>query len=341
MLRGIRLFSFLLLGPGVTLYSAQAVAQALIPTGFAEWDSTNQVLFFDGGSPGSPIRGYTDTHQRGADINIFKDFPGLQEFYGTSLTAGPEGTTLIATILNFGGHNIRRVVLTYDSSGQLLKTWEPAPQYAEVITYSKDDDAIFVLGDRDVPDGPDAPDYPLLVEYSRDGRVLKNMVPASTLKERGDSLYGGSQTGEPALKVTKNQIYFYAPTNREVVMCDRNGTVTAHRSINDIVDKVSTQDGNSLVQTHHVDFSDDGDIVLELLLANNSNRDSGFEVVRINIKTGEAMPVRKALSNHINAPLAFIGLKDGQYLYLEYGKNLYIQSSSTQEPVPLDTKQID
>ena len=42
--------------------------------------------------------------------------PGLQEFYGTSLAAGPDGTTLIATILNFGGHNIRRVILTYYSS---------------------------------------------------------------------------------------------------------------------------------------------------------------------------------------------------------------------------------
>ena len=154
MLRGIRLFSILLLGPGATLYSPQAVAQELNPSGFAEWDSTNQVLFFDGGSPGLPVRGYTDAHQRGEDINIFKDFPGLQKFYATSLTAGPEGTTFIATILNFGGHNIRRVVLTYDFSAQLLKTWEPAPQYAEVIAYSKDDDAIFVLGDRYVPDGP-------------------------------------------------------------------------------------------------------------------------------------------------------------------------------------------
>ena len=176
MLRGIRLFSLLLLGPGATLYSPQAVAQVLNPTGLDEWDSTNQVLFFGGGSPDLPIRGYTNARQRGADINIFKDFPGLQEFYGTSLTAGPEGTTLFATILNFGGHNIRRVVLTYDSSDQLLKTWDPAPQYAEVIAYSKDDDAIFVLGDRYVPDGRDAPDYPVLVEYSRDGRVLKNMI---------------------------------------------------------------------------------------------------------------------------------------------------------------------
>jgi len=335
MLRGIRLFSLLLLGPGATLYSPQAVAQALNPTGLAEWDSTNQVLFFDGGSPGYPVRGYTDAHQRGADINIFKDFPGLQEFYGTSLTAGPEGTTLIATILNFGGHNIRRVVLTYDSSGQLLNTWEPAPQYAEVIAYSKDDDAIFVLGDRYVPDGPDPPDFPLLVEYSRDGRVMKNMIPASTLKDAGDSFLQSGETGQPTFRVTKDHIYFYAPANREAVICDRNGVVVAYRSISDIVDKISTEDGYHLVQIHHVDFSDDGDIVLELLLGASNSYDSMLELVRINIKTGDAAPIHKTFKN---GRLWFIGLKDGQYLYIADGKTLYFQSAGAQEPVPLDTE---
>ena len=339
MLRGIRLFSLLLLGPGAALYSPQAVAQVLNPTGLEQWDSTNQVLFFDGGSPGSPTRGYTDTHQRGADINIFKDFPGLQEFYGTSLTAGPEGTTLFATILNFGGHNIRRVVLTYDSSGELLKTWEPVPQYWEVIAYSKDDDAIFVLGDRYAPDGRDAPDYPLLVEYNRDGRVLKNMIPTSTLKDAGDSFNQSGQTGEPALRVTKDHIYFYAPANREAVMCDRNGAVLAYRSISDIVDKIiSMEDGYQLAQIHHVDFTDDGDIVLELLLGNSTSQDSMLELVRINIKTGEAAPVHKTFKND---RLWFIGIRDGQYLYIADGKTLYFQSAGAQEPAPLDTKQLD
>lgn len=130
--------------------------------------------------------------------------------------------------------------------------------------YGEDDDAIFLLGDRNVPDGPDPPDFPLLVEYSRDGRVLRNMIPASTLKDRGDSFKQNGEIGQPALRVTKNHI-----------------------------------------------------------------------------ETGEAVPVRKALSNHNDAPLWFVGLKEGQYLYLADRKNLYIQSSAAQEPVPLDTKQID
>ncbi|HUN60729.1 MAG TPA: hypothetical protein VMU53_02010 [Candidatus Sulfotelmatobacter sp.] len=342
-LENILLFSSLLFATAVGLFSPQTVAQTVNCTGFPQWDSTNQVLFCVNGSPGVPIRAYTGKSQRGADIDVFKDFPDLQEYYGTSVTAGPNGTTLIATILNFGDHNVREVVLTYDSTGQLLKTWDPAPQYVEALAYSKDDDALFVLGSRNVPNVPDAPDYPLLVEYTREGRVLREMVPASTLEARGDSFNQGGETGQPALRVTKNHIFFYAPTNREVVMLDRTGAILARRTLNDIVGRLSTEDGYHLAQTHAIDFSNDGDIVLELLLGNDSTRQWGFEVVRINVKTGEAASVRKALHNDTSLlppvglkVLSLVGLKDGQYLYLEDSKNLYIQSSAADEPVPYD-----
>jgi hypothetical protein len=164
------------------------------------------------------------------------------------------------------------------------------------------------------------------------------MIPASTLKDRGDSFNQGGEIGQPALKVTKDHIYFYAPTSREVAMCDRNGAVLAYRSISDIVDKISMEDGNHLTQIHHVDFSDDGDIVLELLLGNDRNNDYMLEVVRINIKTGEAVPVHKDVNG---GRFWFVGLKDSQYLYIADGKTLYYQSAGAQEPVPLDITQID
>ena len=151
-----------------------------------------------------------------------------------------------------------------------------------------------MLRDRYVPKGRDATDYPLLVEYNRDGHVLKNMIPASTLKDAGDSSNQSGQTGEPALRVTKDHIYLYAPANREAVMCDRNGAVLAYRSISDIVDKIiSMEAGYQLAPIHHVDFTDDDDIVLELLLGNSTSQDSMLELVRINIKTGEAVQFTK------------------------------------------------
>ena len=56
------------------------------------------------------------------------------------------------------------------------------------------------------------------------------------------------------------------------------------------------------------------------------------------VTPGEAVSVHKASNS---GRLWFVGMKDDQYLYLAGGKNLYMQSSAAQEPVPLSTKQID
>jgi hypothetical protein len=333
MLRASQFVALLLLAIAITLYNPPAVAQSLSPTGWPEWDSTNEVLFFSSSAPGSVVRAYVDSRQRGADIDIFKDFPGLQQAYADSITAGPDGSTLIHATLEFGNRNVRELILTYDSAGQLVKSWDPAPQYVEAIAYSKDDDAVFVLGGRDLPPGPYAHNYPLLIEYNRDGRALKTMAPASLLRDREDSLNSSSQNGQPLLKVTKDRIYLYAPTNREVVMCDRDGIVLAYRSFSESIEKISTEDGYHLVQTHKMDFAENGDLVAELLLWNDSNNTYLMEVVRLSVNTGEAVSVHKASNS---GRLWFVGMKkDDQYLYLESGQNLYTQSTAGQEPQPL------
>jgi hypothetical protein len=133
------------------------------------------------------------------------------------------------------------------------------------------------------------------------------------------------------------------PTIRDIAIAEHKNCVIVfavsynlYRSISNIVDKIiSMEDGYQLAQIHHLDFTDDGDIVLELLLGNSNSQDSMLELVRINIKTGEAAPVHKTFKND---RLWFIGIKDGQYLYVADGKTLYFQSAGAQEPVPLDTK---
>jgi|HubBroStandDraft_2_1064218.scaffolds.fasta_scaffold12436_3 hypothetical protein len=335
MLRGSQFAALLLVAVAITLHSSRAVAQSLSPTGWPKWDSTNQVLFFSGSSPGSVVRAYVDSRQRGADIDMFKDFPGLQEAYADSITAGPDGSTLVHAILEFGNRNVRELILTYDSAGQLMKSWEPAPQYVEAIAYSKDGDAVFVLGGRDLPPGPYAHNYPLLIEYDRDGRALKTMAPASLLRDRDDSFNSSGQTGQPVLKVTKDRIYFYAPANDEVIMCDRDGIVLAYRSFSESIEKISTEDGYHLVQIHQLDIAENGDLVAELLLSNDDNHTYLAEVVRLSVDTGEAVSVHKASNS---GRLRFVGMKkDDQYLYLESGQNLYTQSAAGQEPQPLAT----
>jgi hypothetical protein len=117
-------------------------------------------------------------------------------------------------------------------------------------------------------------------------------------------------------------------------MCDRDGTVLAYRSFSESIEKISTEDGYHLVQTHQTDFAENGDLVSELLLWNDENNTSMAEVIRLSMSTGEAVSVHK----NSNSRLRFVGMKDDQYLYLAGSKNLYIQSSAAQERVPLDTK---
>jgi len=80
-----------------------------------------------------------------------------------------------------------------------------------------------------------------------------------------------------------------------------------------------------------VDFTDDGDVVLELLLGNDI--DYSLDVFRINIKSGEAVPAHKSFNG--GGELWFVGIKDGQYVYIEKGQRLVIQSAEAQEPLPL------
>ena len=101
--------------------------------------------------------------------------------------------------------------------------------------------------------------------------------------------------------------------------------------ITDIVENISMEDGYHLVQIHAVDFSDDGDIVLELLRGNDA--DYSVDVFRINIKSGEAVPVHKSFDD--GGALWFVGLKDGQYVYIEKGRKLVIQPAEAQDPLPL------
>jgi hypothetical protein len=164
------------------------------------------------------------------------------------------------------------------------------------------------------------------------------MAPASLLRDREYSFNLGGQNGQPLLRITKDHIYFYASTNHEVVMCDRDGRVLAYWNFTDAINKISTEDGYHLVQTHQIDFAENGDLVLELLLSNDDRNSYVMEVIRLNIKTGQAASVHKALDS---GRLSFVGMKDDQYLYLEHlesGQILYMQSAAGQEPQPLALK---
>jgi hypothetical protein len=73
--------------------------------------------------------------------------------------------------------------------------------------------------------------------------------------------------------------------------------------------------------------------VVELLRSNDI--DYTLDVFRTIVKSGEAVAVHNALNS---GKLWFVGLKDGQYVYIEKGQKLVIQPAEAQEPLALSSQ---
>ena len=71
-------------------------------------------------------------------IDIFKDFAGLQKVYVRSVTAGPDGVTLISAIMSMRDQQTKFLVLTYSDSGELLATYGDQKNATQTIAFSAD-----------------------------------------------------------------------------------------------------------------------------------------------------------------------------------------------------------
>ena len=137
---------------------------------FTRWDGTHKVLFFGAGiiaTKKRPIRAYANGMQRGSDIEILKDFADIKQAIVDDISAGPNGSTVIAGELRFKSGSDRCVILTYDSSGALSAIWDAEP-YCDVAVVADDKGDVFALGSRFDEDERN-PRYPLLTRYTPNG----------------------------------------------------------------------------------------------------------------------------------------------------------------------------
>ena len=94
------------------------------------WDATHGTLFFGLGAldrTSRPIRSYQGDFQTTAEVEILKDFPRAQKAFVIDATAGPESSTILSVVLDFGSEVLRHVILTYDSAGYCVRFWTQLP----------------------------------------------------------------------------------------------------------------------------------------------------------------------------------------------------------------------
>lgn len=231
------------------------------------WDSAHGVLFFGRGVLGRnslPVRSYLNGSQRGSDIDIFKDFPGLQVAVVIDLAAGPNGTTVLSAVLAFGSKTLRHVILTYDSGGALRSSWDTEPYMAWAIATDEKGDA-FSLGDRLLGKSGSKP-YPLLREYDHSGDVVRQSLYSNTFHAGPQAIGPGNGLDYiyPSLTFRDGKLYIYAPVENEVLICTVAGGIIRRERLDNVRQRIVEADKVESAGIEHVEFIDDRHIVLDL-----------------------------------------------------------------------------
>jgi hypothetical protein len=237
------------------------------------WDAAHGVLFLGKNvmlrRTGRLLRSYRENgSQRGADIDLFKDFPDLQEASVDDFAAGPAGTTLIVAELIYSARLVKHSLLTYDSAGALRAVVDIAPYSAEAITTDEQGN-IFVLGEREDAREGDPP-YPLLIKYDPSGNILGRAIYSNVFKDGSDAIqfFGFLGPGEgmvsASVMLQGGNLYVYAPDQNEVLICAVDGKIVRRAKLDDVLSNVARADKVHRAAIADVAFLDENHVVLYL-----------------------------------------------------------------------------
>jgi len=315
----------------ITLASATVVAQ-YTPGVFSgaessrlhRWDPTHGVLFLRKSfllqKTSPPLRSYyEDGSQRGAEINLFKDFPDAEKASVSDFAAGPAGTTVIAAVLIYDRRHAKNVILTYDSTGNLRTAFDI--DGAEAITTDEQGD-IYVLGEGNDPN-PGNPPNPLLVKFDPSGRVIGRLLDSSTFKTGSDAIEDFGPAHEmvsASVMVNDGKLYVYAPSERQVLISALDGKILSRVGLEDVATAIGRADKVHRAAISDVAFVDENHVAL--YLTEHVDPEEPYTVDYSNMHTAiylidlTAKSFKLILRGEPGANPAFVGTKGNKLLTL-------------------------
>lgn len=233
----------------------------------AKWDVAHGVVFFGIGVQSHahpPIRAYNfDNSQRGADLDIVKDFPAAEQVIVLDVAAGQNESSVLSVVLNYGHKVLRHVLLTYDGNGTLRSVWDTEPYLIEAVT-TDDEGAVFAFGDKLLGQDGSA-SYPLITQFDSAGTVVRRFLSSNMFSDGAESIGSGfgPDHAEPVVMYRDHRLYVYAAASNEVLTCDVDGTFIRKVRVEDIKEKVAHEKKTS-VGVMRAEFMDDNHVVLDL-----------------------------------------------------------------------------
>lgn len=303
----------------VLVLTIECVAQISETPRPMRWDGTHGVAFFGTGvvrRANPPIRAYSGGGvRRSSDINIFRDFPNLEDASIDDVAAGPNDATVLAAVLNSGPHGIRHAILTYDASGKLVSVWDTAP-YLPAALVVDDDASVYMLGSRvDIPKGS-AP-YPLLIHYSSQGKLLSEGLPSDSFKAGAEAIYNGDIGDGAVMMLHDRHFFIYAPAGREIVVCQMDGKVVSHLELKQLLTRIAQSDHMDSVEVRAIAFDGSRRAVLDLFETTTATKRTLASTRMLSLTTG----AMKTLRENPQSSWALLGVRGSTVYYLHHDNN--------------------
>jgi hypothetical protein len=204
----------------------------------------------------------------GSTIPIYPlpDLPGAQAMTIWDIAETPDGGVIFSAIGEYGPRNVRPTpakafLMTYSRFGQLTRLWDVYPYHHHHIAVDSRGD-VFGLGTKDTLRS----NYPLLVKYSSDGKVLGEFLPAKLFLVGDHVVESGSPNGETEMFISGDELVVWAAPTLEILRLSLSGELRARSSLDAALHSLAAQSGTQRARITELFPGLDGSILAQVQL---------------------------------------------------------------------------
>jgi hypothetical protein len=212
-----------------------------------KWDVTQSVLGFyrDVKTSIPAIETYSETGTPSPPISPLADFPKDEELYVWDIAATPEaGTAISAMFKERGTRKLWYRLLFYDGTGTLAKVWNMYPYEHDRIVVDSDGN-VYAFGDRvDITSPKGNPDYPVLIKYSPDGKISKELLQRSDFPLDKEFVHTGGDS-DPFLYLAQDTLVLYVSGTGDLFSFDLDGKLQRRTNLYPVLSKITSEIGAS------------------------------------------------------------------------------------------------
>ncbi len=189
-----------------------------------------------------------------------RDLAGAQSISIWNVAATPEGGAAIAAIADYGEHQRKSLMLTYDGSGRLRKVWDVDPCHHHRVVVDHEGN-IFAFGERHEPKDSN---YPLFAKYSPNAKVLAEFLPATLFAAGDDVVSTSPATGEHQLFIRGEEMLLYLAPTKELFRFALAGKLLGRVSLEPVLRLLAEGTESARAEILGMGVLESGEVVVQL-----------------------------------------------------------------------------